>query len=309
MVKKRLNRPDRTKDTETYDSKNWLVVASSQQGWRQSMEDDHVIHLDIGGDPTSNLFAVFDGHSGSGVSEYAANNFAAHLEMHLKSYDTLVATENVAAALRKTFKSLDAKIGEELQRPQAGSTACCVFTKDDQLYCANAGDSRAVACVDGRAVALSVDHKPNSRREKPRIQAAGGQVIRNRVEGQLAMSRALGDFDLKENEVLPVEKQMVTPVPDVVRQELSPLVEFVIVACDGIWDACTNEEAVQFVRSKIAAKYRPQQIVEELLDALVAKSKSDVDGSHDNMTCIIACHLNGRSYAELIEKCHQDMTV
>ena len=75
---------------------------------------------------------------------------------------------------------------------------------------ANAGDSRAVASVSGRAEPLSVDHKPQDQLEQERITAAGGWVVFNRVNGNLALSRALGDFPFKQNSAVTAERQVVT---------------------------------------------------------------------------------------------------
>jgi len=67
----------------------------------------------------------------------------------------------------------------------------------NQIYCANAGDSRTVMCEYGSAIDLSKDHKPNLPEERTRIMKAGGQVVDNRVNGCIALSRAMGDFDYK----------------------------------------------------------------------------------------------------------------
>lgn len=91
----------------------------------------------------------------------------------------------------------------------AGSTAVVVLVKDKMLYCANAGDSRAIACVNGRLETLSVDHKPNNESESKRIIEGGGWVQFNRVNGNLALSRALGDFVFKRANKKP-EEQIVT---------------------------------------------------------------------------------------------------
>ena len=77
---------------------------------------------------------------------------------------------------------------------------------------ANVGDSRAVASVRGHAQLLSFDHKPNHEREMKRIKAAGGFVEFNRVNGNLALSRALGDFNFKKNEHRSAEEQIVTGI-------------------------------------------------------------------------------------------------
>ena len=97
------------------------------------------------------------------------------------------------------------------------------------------GDSRAVACVGGHAIDLSRDHKPSSPEEAMRITSAGGFVEGNRVNGNLALSRALGDFFFKRNEHKSLEDQVITAFPDVQGHELTDTWEFIILACDGIW--------------------------------------------------------------------------
>ena len=73
-----------------------------------------------------------------------------------------------------------------------------------------------------------------------RIEAAGHYVQASRVDGNLALSRALGDFMYKERKELPPEKQAVTVVPDVTTRNRTKDDMFIMVACDGIWDCLTN---------------------------------------------------------------------
>ena len=75
----------------------------------------------------------------------------------------------------------------------AGTTANVVFITKDTIYCANSGDSRAVLCQNNKAIKLSDDHKPNNPGEKSRIEKANHFVNEERVDGELALSRALGD--------------------------------------------------------------------------------------------------------------------
>ena len=72
----------------------------------------------------------------------------------------------------------------------------------------NAGDSRCIASVNGQAEALSTDHKPSDPLERERIEKAGGFVEFNRVNGNLALSRAVGDFAFKSNQSLKAEDQV-----------------------------------------------------------------------------------------------------
>lgn len=78
------------------------------------------------------------------------------------------------------------------------------------VWQANAGDSRAIAGINGTFEPLSFDHKPTNEDEMRRITAAGGWVESNRVNGNLALSRALGDFIFKKNETKRSEEQVVT---------------------------------------------------------------------------------------------------
>lgn len=163
----------------------------------------------------------------------------------------------------------------------SGTTACVVVLTPNYVVCANAGDSRAVISrLGNKAVPLSYDHKPDDEEEERRIRAAGGYVAGGRVEGDLAVSRGLGDFRFKNLDVVmaatdtsfpdvskedsaphdePPEsstqrprmspgEQKVSPIPDIIVQSRNEQQdEFIIVACDGIWDVQTNYEAVQTV--------------------------------------------------------------
>lgn len=74
--------------------------------------------------------------------------------------------------------------------------------------------------------------------EKARITAAGGFVDFGRVNGNLALSRAIGDFEFKKSAELAPEQQIVTAYPDVVVHDLSDDDEFLVIACDGMVIAC-----------------------------------------------------------------------
>lgn len=108
-----------------------------------------------------------------------------------------------------------------------------------RMMIANSGDQRLVVCRAGKAVSVTVDHKPDSETELERIKHAGGFVAENRrVNGVLALSRALGDMELQPH---------VTYVPDVFFVDIRDDDEFLIIACDGLWDVVTSEQAVKLV--------------------------------------------------------------
>jgi len=85
----------------------------------------------------------------------------------------------------------------------SGCTSCVVLITKDTIYCANAGDSRAcLATKDGKVIELSHDHKPDNDGEMKRIKAAGGFVDEGRVQGIIAVSRAIGDWEYKNPALL-----------------------------------------------------------------------------------------------------------
>ena len=96
---------------------------------------------------------------------------------------------------------------------------------------------------------LSEDHKPDNLDEKKRILAAGGFVEENRVNGSLNLSRSLGDFEYKLNEKKSYKEQMVTSLPEITKVERTAKDQFLVLACDGIWDCLSNEECVNLLKT------------------------------------------------------------
>ena len=87
-----------------------------------------------------------------------------------------------------------------------GCTACVVLITETEIFCANAGDSRCVLSNSGKAIEMSIDHKPELPTERTRIEKAGGFVEENRVKGILNLSRSLGDLEYKQDPTIPVDQ-------------------------------------------------------------------------------------------------------
>lgn len=264
------------------------------------MEDSHTHILSLPDDSEAAFFAVYDGHGGAKVAEYAGK----HLHKYITK-QTEYKEGNMVDAMQQAFLELDeAMLQEEsLKIEQAGSTAVTILIKNDTLYCANVGDSRAIACINGHLEVLSLDHKPSNPLEKKRIMAAGGWVDCNRVNGNLALSRALGDFSFKNNRHKIAEEQIVTAFPDVEVRPITPEWEFIVMACDGIWDVLRNDEVLDFVWSHIGRGMEPEEICEQLMMRCLAPDCQMAGLGCDNMTVVIICFLHGNSYEELSKKC------
>uniref|UniRef100_A0A1Q3EW75 protein-serine/threonine phosphatase n=1 Tax=Culex tarsalis TaxID=7177 RepID=A0A1Q3EW75_CULTA len=171
----------------------------------------------------------------------------------------------------------------------SGCTAVVALLHEKDLYVANAGDSRCVVCRNGKALEMSFDHKPEDQIEFDRIQKAGGRVtLDGRVNGGLNLSRAIGDHGYKMNKKLPPEEQMISALPDIKKITIGPEDEFMVLACDGIWNFMTSDDVVEFVQERIADPTKKlSEICEEMFDyCLAPHTKGDGTGC-DNMTAII----------------------
>ncbi|KAF9368881.1 Protein phosphatase 2C 2 [Mortierella sp. AD011] len=184
----------------------------------------------------------------------------------------------------------------------SGCTAItATFTSDNVLYVGNAGDSRAVLGSDGTAIALSNDHKPVNKEESRRIVAAGGFVEYGRVNGSLALSRALGDFEFKMNATLGPDDQIVTANPVIMEHKLQEEDEFLVLACDGIWDCMSSQEVVTFVRKGISENIPLDTLCEMTMDHCLASDSGLTGVGCDNMTMVIVAILNGKTLEEWYE--------
>ncbi|KAK7372181.1 hypothetical protein VNO80_05552 [Phaseolus coccineus] len=169
--------------------------------------------------------------------------------------------------------------------PNSGSTACVAVIRGSKLIVGNAGDSRCVLSRKGQAHNLSKDHKPDLEAEKDRILKAGGFIQVGRVNGSLNLARAIGDMEFKQNKYLPAEKQIVTADPDVTSVELCDDDEFLVIACDGIWDCMSSQQLVDFIHQQLKTENKLSAVCEKVFDRCLAPTAGG-EGC-DNMTMIL----------------------
>ena len=300
-----LSTPEKEKVCEHFDDGQYLAYGTAaMQGWRTQMEDAHatVPRLGAGADGSKQpqaFFAVYDGHGGFEVSRFAALHLhklleaspkyasgdvgGALVESYIATDELMTSDEGVkelTAIHRESGRgdrpfplSLTAAGGaQDVTSNMIGCTAvsCVVDFAKRVITCANSGDSRCVLSVAGKPVALSTDHKPELASESSRIEAAGGYIANGRVNGNLNLTRSLGDHEYKGDKALPPEKQIITCVPDITIHAIDDTTDFIVLGCDGIWDVMPNSDAVNFVRTHLLPKacLTPEELSLETLGRL-----------------------------------------
>ena len=108
-----------------------------------------------------------------------------------------------------------------------------------------------------------------------------------RINGNLNLSRAIGDLKYKQNRNIARSGQIITAEPDIVVHELGSQDEFMVLARDGVWDVMSNEEVLAFTRERIG-KMHLSRIAEELMDNCMAEDPKKTSGiGGDNMTALV----------------------
>lgn len=270
----------------------------SEQGYRATMEDEEIVLQDLA---TSNwrhcsFFGIYDGHGGRECVSFVRSRLHMNLvaalhakggldksaQVHHDIYDSLVhgfrETDRQFLSMAQTQEGFNGSSG------CAAVVACIV---GGWVWCANVGDSRALLCRDGKAVQLSLDHKPDREDEAERIESAGGFVSFRRVLGRLAVSRAFGDEDYKitggENGR---GKPLVIVDPEIRVEQLTPQDEFLFMACDGLFDVFSSQEAVDFMHQRLASmpsnEQDPQRAVQDIVHEAIYERRS-----RDNVTAML----------------------
>ena len=238
---------------------------------RSAMEDEHrVVDSFLPTDSRSGFFAVYDGHGGRGVVDYLKTGLERNIRTELE-YERDV--RGVEECLTSAFLISDIETSRE-NLLLSGSTAatCVVLTEnnDRMLYSANVGDTRAILSRDGTAIRITFDHKANEQAEIKRIEAAGGFVRGKRVLGVLTVTRSFGDHTMKN---------LVLARPFTSAYRLTPEDDILLIACDGVWDVFSDQEAIDFVRTALA------QGMENVANALVKQCLER--GTTDNVTVLV----------------------
>ncbi|KAK9069007.1 hypothetical protein SSX86_013123 [Deinandra increscens subsp. villosa] len=223
------------------------------------------------------LLAVFDGHGGIEASEMASQHLLDYFLVHviagalkeasnLDNHHDLITSKQCShgdllaiddkslhnilkEALLGAIRDIDRKfsVASLKKHYSAGSTASVVLLLNDkELLVGNVGDSRVILCTTGYAEQLTHDHHPDRADERARIEGAGGFVLNwdvPRVNGILAVSRAIGDVSLKRYGVI-AEPEMVS------WRNMTANDRYLVVASDGVFESLTPENVCQLIQDE-----------------------------------------------------------
>ncbi|XP_011863242.1 PREDICTED: uncharacterized protein LOC105559506 [Vollenhovia emeryi] len=255
------------------------VTVGAIRNARRKMEDRHMILHDLNtmfniqDDTIVDYYAVFDGHGGQDAAAYCAT----HLHQYL--VESVHYPTDPESALRDAFLTTDAQFiaKSSTQKLNGGSTAICALLINKKLYIAWVGDSMASLVTCGNVKQLVNPHRPTREDESERIRSLGGVIVHCmgvlRVNGFLSISRAIGDVPYKP---------YISGEPEVRCVPLDGTEDFLIIACDGLWDYVDQRTAaLRVYRQVLQNPYDLKHVHQALLQS--AKRA----GSLDNITVIV----------------------
>lgn len=265
-----------------------IVHCVSKKGRREDNEDSHKIITNLNNKDDSlnnvNYYSISDGHGGKYVSKFINANL--HKLLITKGIPYPLNIKRVNGV----YDFLQFKLTEMYPEiaMTSGSTNLTViqFQKNNNLFLnvINLGDCRCVLCRSSVAIPITKDHKPNWSDERSRIEKIGGDIIFDGVDWRikdLSVSRAFGDVDAKP---------YVTHIPELFSVKMSKKTDkFFIMACDGLWDVFSSQDAVNFVLDLCYDNNGAFKI--DIANVNVAKllaKQAFRNGSTDNVTIIIA---------------------
>jgi len=292
------------KVAKPYRSQVW-----GEQGIRKTMEDRHIAYPHINeliGDKKKehiySIYGIYDGHGGTRAADYICTHLHLNLMVELlnpseEARQQVEMEEGVQLtpeekedtifqySIKKSFIKTNENFFESLSRQgladACGSTAVLSIIRDKTIYVCWAGDSEAAMFYkDGRVAVLCRAHKATSESEKQRIEELGGFIQEvngvQRLNGVLAVTRSFGDARFK---------RFVTSEPEIVRHTLEGKEDFLVLACDGLWDVMTPKDVGEFV-----TQYRNEKKSDDGLAEALAKRALELK-SGDNISLIVV-HFN-----------------
>ncbi|KAK4257486.1 hypothetical protein QN277_007066 [Acacia crassicarpa] len=257
----------------------------SDIGRRPNMEDTHICIGDLrqkfGNDVLRNevisFYGVFDGHDGKSAAEFVRDHLPRFV---IEDAGFPVELQEVVT---RSFLETDAAFAETYPLESSGTTALIAIIFGRSLLVANAGDCRAVLSRRGTAIEMSKDHTPLCMEERERIAPLGGYIVGGYLNGQLGVTRALGDWHLEGLKEMSERGGPLSAEPELKLTTLTKEDEFLIIASDGIWDVFRSQNAVDFARGRLQEHNDVKLCCKEMVEEALKRY------STDNLTVVMVC--------------------
>ncbi|KAL4589857.1 hypothetical protein LXL04_002768 [Taraxacum kok-saghyz] len=260
----------------------------SDIGNRPYMEDTHICIPNLAqnvGDIVPrkeivSLYGVFDGHGGKGASHFVRDQLP---RIIVEDANFPLELEKV---IMRSFMETDIEFAKScsIERSlSSGTTALTAMIFGRSLLVANAGDCRAVLSRRGLAFEMSRDHRPCCHKERTRVESLGGFIEDGYLNGQIGVTRAIGNFHIKGLKGIGGNCGPLSAEPEIKMMTLTHEDEFLIIGSDGIWDVFRNQNAVDFVRRRLQEHNDVKRCCKEMVEEALKR------GAVDNLTVVVVC--------------------
>ena len=248
----------------SYPQITYYSIEYQNEKYNKNMED--IIYIDPGfnGGHHKSLYCIYDGHGGNKTAKITSEKFP---NIFLKNINQK--PKNIELSFINSFKYIDSILEKENYLKE-GNTATIIYIEYNNIYCANVGDSSCVIISKDKIEKINYDDKINDKIERKRILKLGKNNIYNdRLEGILSISRALGDFNLKDSGLI--------SLPHFKKYSLNYNDKYCIIASDGIWDFVSKDCLFEISKKN----YLPNELCKIIVNEAIK------NGSEDNISCIV----------------------
>lgn len=251
--------------------------------------------------PLCSIFCIFDGHYGSGCSNFLKDNLIKYIIQN-KYFP-----KNPIKALQYGYNKAEEVFCEQQMIndniDESGSCSLVTLIIDDMVFVANVGDSVAlIGTNEGQYKVLSKIHRPEEPEEKKRIEQNGGNLYQEKIPlngyinnnnnsntfilygpyrvnpGNLSISRSIGDIKIK-NPIFDGKKGVIIPTPSIQVYHLRKNETFLFMGSDGIFDVMTYEDVAQGLILSMKDKKNAGECVDVIIKtALQRKSIDNLSG-------------------------------
>lgn len=244
--------------------------------------------------PLCSFFGLYDGHGGKTCPNFLRDN------LHLYITQDSNFPNDPQKAIFKGFERAEADFTDLALRKKdkSGSCAVVLLIVGKKCFIANLGDSRALMSLNNGSdcIALTKDHKPSEESETRRIVEAGGEVyssgkcigqtVARILPGKLSVSRAFGDIEAKVK-ALGGNPNALIAVPEIKACHINKNIDFIVLACDGVFDRLENREVVNIINNQNGD---PVDRLTKGVEGVIKESM--IRESYDNITVLAVAFEN-----------------